>query len=131
LRETIWPELLEHWPAAATTLARSAAWAGQAAQAVLTLARLDLEQVRESDAVIPIDRLKALPTPRRSEVIRQWLTRLSLDPPDHRHMQEILRMMMAREHGGPRVAYGRTEIRKFDGRLFAMLRLPAPPQPGL
>lgn len=129
LRSRIWPELTARWPAAATTLSRSAAWSAQAAEAVAALAELDRAGVEHGDGTLSLDALTGLSSPRQAEVVRLWLDRLSRDRPDHRHLAEVQRLIGAREHAGPRVVFAQTEIRRFDGRLFAMRRLPAAPAP--
>ncbi|MGB7757741.1 MAG: tRNA lysidine(34) synthetase TilS [Salinisphaera sp.] len=130
LRNRVWPALLEQWPAAAETLARSAAWAGQANEAITTLAGVDLEAVRGAGDTLRIEGLAALSPARRAEVVRRWLSETDRDRPDHRHLAEIERLLGAREHAGPRVAFADTEVRRFDARLFAMARLPEPPPAG-
>jgi tRNA(Ile)-lysidine synthase len=131
LRARVWPELTAHWPAAARTLARSAAWAGQAAEAIATLAALDLDAARGDGATVRMAGLAALPEARAGAAIRRWLGERGLDTPDHRHLGAILRLLHAREHGSPRVTFAGTEVRRFDGRLFAMSKLAPPPQAGL
>ncbi|KEZ77034.1 tRNA lysidine(34) synthetase TilS [Salinisphaera hydrothermalis] len=127
LRERLWPTLIDRWPAAAETLSRSAAWAGQAAEAVATLARIDCDAAADGEGRLRIDALAELSTARQSETLRLWLAECGRDRPDHRHLAQIRRLLTAREHAGPRVSFASTEVRRFDGRLFAMPRLPSPP----
>ncbi|MGN8157222.1 tRNA lysidine(34) synthetase TilS [Salinisphaera sp. RV14] len=127
LRTRVWPALVERWPAAAETLARSAAWAAQANDAVRALAALDLAAARTDRDTLSIDALATLSPARRAEVLRRWLREAGHDRPNHRHLAEIARLLGAREHAGPRVSFAGTEVRRFDARLFAMPRLPAAP----
>ena len=130
LRSRVWPALTAQWPAAAETLARSAAWAAQANDAIRALARLDLAAARADSHTLRIDSLCGLSPARRSEVLRLWLGETGCDRPNHRHLAEIEQLLGAREHASPRVSFARTEVRRFDARLFAMARLPAPPARG-
>ncbi|HET7315014.1 tRNA lysidine(34) synthetase TilS [Salinisphaera sp.] len=130
LRSEVWPALIAQWPAAAETLSRSAGWAAQATEAIAALAEVDRAAVGNEDATLAIPALSELSFPRQSEVLRWWLAEQGRDRPGHRHVAEIRRLLGAREHAGPRVAFASTEVRRFDGRLFAMARLPAAPAPG-
>lgn len=131
LRTHLWPKLTQRWPSAARTLARSAQWAGQASEAIRALAAVDLESAEDRRGTLSIATLSTWSDNRASEVIRLWLRQSGHDPASHRHVGEILKMLTAREHAGPRVVFAGTEVRRFDGRLFAMDRLPAPPVHGL
>ncbi len=128
LRETVWPALVARWPAAERTLARSAAWAAQANEAVAALAAIDLQTTRAADDSLRIDSLKTLSVPRQAEALRLWLRRTGLDRPNHHHLNGIMALLTAREHHSPRVAFAATEVRRFDGHLFAMPRLPPAPK---
>lgn len=127
IRQRLWPALNSRWPAAARTLGRSARWAAEAAEAVQALAEIDLAVARAAHGTLTIDRLLTLSAPRRAQVLRLWLEERDFDCPDHRHLDQIVRSLSANEQASPRVAFGDTEVRRFDHRLFAMRRLPEVP----
>lgn len=123
LRTTIWPELTARWPAATRTLARSAAWAAQAATAIDTLAEIDFQAVQTADGALAVTDMAALSQARQAQVVRRWLADAGLDTPDHRHIQQILALGDARLRASPCVAYAHTDVRCFDGCLYAMRAL--------
>lgn len=131
IRQRLWPALSRRWPAAATTLGRSARWAAEAAEAVQVLAELDLAAVRATSDTLLIDRLLTLSSPRRAQVLRLWIEDAGFNSPDHRHLEQIMRLLNARERASPRVVFGQTEVRRFDHRLFVMRRLPPAPTESL
>lgn len=127
VRTSIWPEVTRRWPAAARTLARSAAWAAQASAAVDALAEIDLQAVQASDGALDLTEMARLSAARQAEVLRRWLAAAGLDTPDHRHLEQILALAEARLRASPCVAYADTEVRLFNGGLYAMPSLSAVP----
>ena len=127
IRQALWPAVQTRWPAAADTLSRSAGWAAQAAEAVDALAAIDLGATSAAAGCLSIAALAELSCARRGQVYRRWIAQAGRDCPDHRHVQQIDRLLSVREHASPRVVYAHTEIRRFDGRLFVMSRLPLAP----
>lgn len=128
IRESVWPAIVRRWPAAAGTLSRSAAWAAQAAEAIQALAAIDLARAETGRSDLCIATLRSLSLSRQTEALRLWLRRAERDTPDHRHMEQILALLCVSEHNSPRVSFADTEIRRFDGRLFVMPRLPEAPR---
>jgi tRNA(Ile)-lysidine synthase len=127
LRRKVWPALSGRWPAAATTLSRSARWAAQAAEAIDALAAIDLEQARAPQQTLRLAALARLSPARTSQLLRRWLADVHADPPDHRHLDQIQRLCAARVPASARVVFADTEVRAYDGYLFAMRRLAVPP----
>lgn len=127
LRRHVWPALTAQWPAAARTLARSAGWIGQAREAIDELAQMDLQNAQTGSQSLAISALQSLSAGRLSQVVQLWLVENRLDPPTHRHIGEIIKLLTAREHASPRVVYADTEIRRFDQQLYCMTRLPPAP----
>ena len=74
LRHDVWPRIVEHWPAAARTLARSAQLAAQGAALAAEIAAEDLARLDAGEADrLPIDALLAMSLPRRRALLRHWL----------------------------------------------------------
>lgn len=127
LRQSIWPALVRAFPAAERTLGRSAEWAAEAADAVATLAGYDLDSIRVDAHGLSLAGLRQLTTARRAAVLRRWLADLRLDTPARHHINEFERLLAARAHAGPCVAFAATELRVFADAAYAMPRLaPAP-----
>jgi tRNA(Ile)-lysidine synthase len=74
LRLAVWPALTQAFPGAEASLAASAAWAGEAAQALAELATHDLAAAAP-DGPLEVTRWTALSAARRSNVLRAWLAR--------------------------------------------------------
>ena len=139
LRTTVWPLLEARWPAAATTLGRSAAHLA-AAQRLLDEASADYVRPLERGAALSIAGLRQLPAERRAEVLRYWLRSRRLPVPPARRLALLeAEVFAARHDGAPRLAWPGVELRRFDGRLYAFAPLPAlalvpgtplPPPPG-
>jgi tRNA(Ile)-lysidine synthase len=125
LRESIMPQLRRRWAQADRLLARSAAHAQEAAAAIDTLAAIDLEQSLSQDDTLKTQVLDGLGPARAKQVVRRWLVQGGHDRPDHRHVAQIIELGASRLVASPVVAFADTEVRLFDGRLYAMARLPA------
>ena len=128
MRTQLWPALSRRWPQAATTLTRAAGWCAEASALVAEVAAADLTQLQDAQQRIAVAPLQQLSRFRQGNVVRQWLGVLGFDAPDHRHVDEILRLLQAREHAGPVVRWRNTEVRLFDAHLHAMRVLPPVPQ---
>jgi tRNA(Ile)-lysidine synthase len=127
LRTQVLPLIETRWAQAAGTLARSAAHAQEAAEAIDTLAEIDLQQVADTANTLACRALGALPTARCKQVVRRWLRTAGRDTPDHRHLDQIVRLLAARGVASPIVHFADTDVRRFDGRLYCMPALaPAP-----
>lgn len=128
LRQQVWPALLAHWPQASATLSRSAHWCAQAADLVAEIAASDALALVDAQGRMSVAQLRDLSTFRQAGVLRHWLAVVGFDAPDHRHVREIQRLLVVREHAGPQVRWRDTEVRLFDGHLHALRPLPVPPE---
>ena len=125
----VWPALTDRWPAAARTLSRVAERAAEARSALDRLAAIDLAVVSPDGGPVSIDGLQQLSAARQNEVLLAWCKDRAAITLDHRQLAEIARLADAREHNSPRVSLASYEIRRFDGRLFLLPALGAPPTP--
>ncbi|SFB08909.1 tRNA(Ile)-lysidine synthase [Pseudomonas sp. NFIX10] len=87
LRQRVFPVLVEHWPQASATLARSAAHMGEAQGLLDDLARIDLAQAATPDAFdwlglqsLVLAPLRALSPARQRNALSHWLAPLTLLP---------------------------------------------------
>lgn len=72
LRLEVWPALSAAFPQAETALAKSATWAQEASELLGEIARADLIEAGEGDA-LNIEAWSKLSRPRRSNALRAWL----------------------------------------------------------
>lgn len=124
LRQRVFPVLVEQWPQASTTLARSAAHLSEAQGLLDELAQIDLERVLTPNTFdwlglrsLELAPLRALSPARQRNVLSHWLapvTRL----PDSDHWVGWDSLRDARDDGHPvwRLADG--ELHRTGGRIW-------------
>jgi tRNA(Ile)-lysidine synthase len=129
LRQQVLPLLRARWPAAAATLARSAAHCAEAAELIEDRAGHLLSGLGGSrSGTLSIPALARLDPPLCRAVLRLWLRKEHFPPPDSAHLGRILsEVLPARAGGSPLVAWPGCEIRRYRGALFALR--PLPPRP--
>jgi tRNA(Ile)-lysidine synthase len=126
LRQRILPLLVEHWPAASRTLARSARHCAEAAalvdrQAAGEAARL----VGQRPGTLSVRGLRGLDAPLCRAVLRSWIVSWGFAVPDTRHVARIMgEVLPARPDASPLVAWAGCEVRRYRDDLFALAPLP-------
>ena len=126
LRHEILPRLKSRWPAAATTIGRSAGHAAEAAEMLRVLAAEDWSRYGAGDT-LPVAALDQLPEPRARNLIRHWVESRGLPLPPAHKLAELLRQAGAAEDRNPCVDWEGAEVRRYGGRLYA--QRPLPPSP--
>jgi tRNA(Ile)-lysidine synthase len=128
LRAAVMPMLRQRWPAAASSLARSAAHCAEAADLVGQLAELDLQQVQGRHAgTLAIAGLDSLPLVRRSNVLRHWMRAHTGVFPPAAILGHILRDVLAsRQDAEPCVRSGGHEVRRYRDALWLLPRQTMP-----
>jgi len=122
-RQSIFPLLKKRWPSINQTLANVTLLQAEASELINDLAELDAENVIDKDT-IDITALIKLSPARQRNLIRYWLQQCGLDAPTSKRLKEILgSMITAAEDKMPVVDWGDTEVRRFQGRLYAMKTL--------
>lgn len=126
LRHQIMPRLRQRWPAADATIARSAAHCAEAAQLMETLAQLDFQAVKsESSTELEIEALLRLENARQKNLLRYWVHQAGLPLPSEVKLQHIFSdVLTAAEDRAPLLQWPGAEVRRYDGRLYAMAPLP-------
>jgi tRNA(Ile)-lysidine synthase len=120
LRHEIIPLLLQRWPAAMTTIARSAMHCASANQWLEQQAALDWQQVRVEEA-LSLAGLAMLPLERQQQVIRYALQRQSSQGISYDKTLEILHVMFsAKQDATPLVAWPGGEARRYQGLLYLL-----------
>ena len=90
LRRDLWPHLLEGFPQAESTLAMSAAWAQEALQLQLEMARADLGELGDAGG-LHIGPWRQLSPARRSNALRAWLQQAAGQSAPASLVQRLLR----------------------------------------
>jgi tRNA(Ile)-lysidine synthase len=124
-RQSIFPLLKNRWPSINQTLANVCGLQAEAAELINDLAEMDAETLIDGNTLIISHLLKLSPA-RQRNIIRYWLQRCQLDVPTAKRLKEILgSMLTAAGDKMPVVNWGDTEVRRFQGKLYAMKTLHA------
>ncbi|HJR58123.1 MAG TPA: tRNA lysidine(34) synthetase TilS, partial [Vicinamibacterales bacterium] len=111
-------------PAAAATVARSAAHLADAQRLLAETAAADAAGILD-DGRISLEGLGQLSRERQFNVLRWWLRQEGLKPPPTAMLGSALRdFFAARPDGAPALRWDDGELRRYRGRLYAIARLP-------
>ena len=127
LRHEVLPRLKARWPAAATTVGRSARHAAEAAELLRGLAEEDWLHIGKAET-LPVAALESFPAARARNLLRHWLEARGLSLPPAHKLEEILLQMGAAEDRNPCVDWQGAEVRRYGGQLYAQRPLPPEPQ---
>lgn len=127
LRQEVVPRLRVRWPAAATTVSRSARLCAEAEELVDELAAADWAEAGRGAVSLPLKALESLSEPRARNLLRYWLRGLGLPTPPAHKLDEILNQLPARPDRNPCIDWPGGEVRRYRRRLYAQIPLPPPP----
>lgn len=106
LRHEVLPLLQRRWPGAPARLAATAARLGEDARLLDELAWLDLDRCGGDGRRIDLPPLRSLPPHRQRNLLRGWLRRRGMLPPDAPVLQRVLdEILPARADAEPRVEW--------------------------
>jgi tRNA(Ile)-lysidine synthase len=109
LRRRVLPLIRERWPGAVTAVSRSARHVAEAQTILDTLARSDVARASYGES-LSIKSLRALPSARRRNALRFWITRAGYLAPDSRRLEEIAGPLLdARPDANPFVEWSGKE----------------------
>lgn len=124
-RQSIFPLLKKRWPSINQTLVNVSSLQAEAAELMNDMAELDAEKLIDGNT-LSICHLLELSPARQKNIIRYWLQQCQLDAPTAKRLKEILgSMLTAANDKMPVVNWGDTEVRRFQGKLYAMKTLSA------
>ena len=122
-RQAIFPLLKKRWPSINQTLANVSSLQAEANELMNDLAAIDAETAIDGNTLNISDLLK-LSLVRQRNLIRYWLQQCQLDAPTAKRLKEILgSMITAADDKMPVVDWANTEVRRFQGKLYAMKTL--------
>lgn len=126
IRHRVMPLLKERWPAAATTMARSARLSGELVSLADELVAQDRASVRGPwPGTLSIAKLRNLSAPHRRSLLRHWIREQGGTVPGSRHLQRIEQeCLVGREDAQPLVQWGELEVRRYRDGLFLLSALP-------
>ena len=124
LRARVLPAIRERWPAAAATVARSAAHLADAQCLLAEMAAADAAGMLDQGR-LSLEGLGRLSRERQVNVLRWWLRQEGLKPPPTAMLCSALRgFLAARPDGAPALRWDAGELRRYRGRLYAITRQP-------
>ena len=123
LRHRVLPLLGERFPACRDTLARSAQHFAEAGVLLDDLARLDAAQAIHADT-LDVAALQALSQPRAKNLLRYFLHSIGAPMPQTVQLDDMLQQLCcAREDAAVCIAYGDWQVRRYQGRVYALRAL--------
>jgi tRNA(Ile)-lysidine synthase len=129
LRHEILPRLIERWPAAINTLARSASQIADDNQLLRDLGESDWQSCAATAAndeqALTVKGLLDLSQSRRNNAIRSWLMQRELPLPDAAMLQRLTdELLLARIDATPCLQWANLEAHRYANRLFVFPMLP-------
>lgn len=122
-RQSIFPLLKNRWPSINQTLSNVCGLQAEAAELINDLAAMDAQVLIDGNTLIISHLLKLSPA-RQRNIIRYWLQQCQLDAPTAKRLKEILNSMLtAADDKMPVVNWADTDVRRFQGKLYAMKTL--------
>ena len=123
LRHRVLPLLSEKFPAYRVTLARSAQHFAEASKLFDELAQQDAAQTIEGET-LAVAVLQALSLPRAKNLLRYFLHGLGAPMPQAVQLDDMLQQLCrAREDAAVCIAYGDWQVRRYQGKVYALRAL--------
>lgn len=123
LRQRVLPLISERWPAYRDTLARVVTQSSEAEALVQEIVAVDWQTLDDGDEGLVITGLQALSPLRQRQLLRFWLQRQRIPTPSRAQLEQIVAMQAAATDAEPCVHWPGAEVRRFQGRLYAMAPL--------
>ena len=118
LRHHVFPQLEQRFPAARTTLARSAVHFAEAAELMDEVASKDAALYVQGDALC-IEGLRALSPARGRNLLRYWLSCHAAELPNTRRLRELCRQLLtSRQDAQLQVAVAGGKVRRYRDRAI-------------
>ncbi len=127
LRARVLPAIRERWPAASTTVARSAGHLAEASRLLGEMAAADAAPALD-DGRLSLTVLGGLSRDRQVNLLRWWIRQAGLRaPPAARLGAALPGFFAAPPDGAPALRWNGGEVRRYRGRLYACAPLPERP----
>lgn len=126
IRHTLWPDIHQRWPQAATTLSRSAQHCAEATELLDELALSDLSEfnVNLTGQCLPIPELLSLSTARRNNLIRYFIRLKRYSLPSVVNLKRITNEVCLAKHDAmPVVSWLGVDVRRYQQKLYFMATL--------
>lgn len=127
LRQRVMPVLRERWPAASSSLSRSAAHCAAASELLAQQAAHELQTLYgKRQGTVSASGLAALSGVRRDNVLRAWLKQHTRHSPSTAVLARIVRDVLgSRKDAVPCVHWDRFEVRRYRDDVYCLAQRPA------
>lgn len=124
LRRDVLPVLHQRWPHAAHKIAQAAEHALEAQQLLNEYAAADLAQLgvraEKFGCSLCLHQLQLLSPPRQKQVVRYWLRGLGYLAPEAKHLDELQKVLTAKNDSVPALWVADYGFSRFAGRLYLL-----------
>lgn len=125
LRHDVVPVVKKRWPQLGESLLKVASQQQDALEIIEAMAAIDLATiVTQKPHIINISELTKLSRARQLNVLRSWIHQCASDAPTANILHQIIEsMLMAAKDASPKIYWGKSEIRRYQGRLYCLKSL--------
>ncbi len=128
LRHRVLAPLLERWPGALATLARSARQSAEADRLAARLAALQRDTVEDGQGRLSAPELVRMALCERKNLLRWWLIDRGFEPPAASRLEQGLQdLLQAGEDRVPALVGTGYRVLRYQGRLYCVADRPTPP----
>ncbi len=123
LRNEVIPILLQRWPSANQTLARSAQLQAEASSCLQELAKIDIQSATTKQTnILNNSALQKFSEERLSNVLRYWIRAHGMRVPSMKILQHVIKDIVVREEveTSPMQSWKDGEIRRYQNMLYLM-----------
>ena len=118
LRNDIIPQLVARWPKLAKTVSRSAELCAQQSVLLNDTAQQHLQRCMVSENQLNGDALASLSVPWQANVLRAWFTNHAELPPSKAQVDEVIKMLSAKQDATPEVLFKWGKVARFQHDLY-------------
>ena len=126
IRQSLMPLLIQRWPSIPKTLMTTAVQQQENLAIMEDMAAIDLAAISTQNShVVSLSALSQLSEARQRNVLRYWIYQNSSDQPTRKLLHEICQSVItAGNDAAPAVKWGRSEIRRFQEKLYLLSQTP-------
>jgi tRNA(Ile)-lysidine synthase len=125
IRKTILPVLKSVVPTAVNGLLKMAELQGELLHGLNDIIDSHLSHFQIPDHQVDLNILERVPDSLHPYIIKRVISKLGMDNPGQRHINEILKICNARYAASPVVSWASSEVRLFRDRLYFMRKIPS------
>jgi tRNA(Ile)-lysidine synthase len=119
LRNQIFPDLRQRWPAIDRTLLLAANQQSENQHLLEVLAEIDLADIPVTSSQLPLEVLSALSEDRLRNLLRYWISSHQVTPPSREIVKQIIAQVLhSASDARPVICWAGVEIRRFQQQIY-------------